>query len=88
MQTSERKTEIMGAHAIHPTDTGSPEVQIALITDRIAVMNAHFDKFPQDHASRRGLMALVNRRRRLLDYLKEKSVDKYQALISKLGIRR
>ncbi len=71
-----------------PSDTGSPEVQIALLSARIEQLTEHFKKHKQDHHSRRGLLMLVNQRRRLLGYLKGKDVDRYKTLIERLGIRR
>jgi small subunit ribosomal protein S15 len=74
--------------ATHEGDTGSPEVQIALLTDRITHLTEHFKTHAKDHHSRRGLLKLVGQRRRLLDYLKSKSVDRYRSLIDNLGIRK
>jgi len=74
--------------ATHEGDTGSPEVQIALLTDRISHLTEHFKTHAKDHHSRRGLLKLVGQRRRLLDYLKSKSVDRYRSLIDNLGIRK
>ena len=71
-----------------PADTGSPEVQVALITARIEQLSGHFKTHKQDHHSRRGLLMMVNRRRSLLDYLHRKDADRYKALIGKLGLRR
>lgn len=71
-----------------PADTGSPEVQVALITARIEQLSGHFKTHKKDHHSRRGLLSLVNRRRSLLDYLKKKNGERYKALIEKLGLRR
>ena len=75
-------------HRLHDTDTGSPEVQIALLTDRINHLTEHLKVHKKDHHSRRGLLMLVGRRRRLLDYLKGNDVEGYRTLIAKLGIRR
>ncbi len=72
----------------HPTDTGSSEVQIALLTDRISSLTGHLRSHPKDHASRRGLLVLVGKRRRLLNYVTRKDVNRYRELISRLGIRR
>jgi small subunit ribosomal protein S15 len=72
----------------HESDTGSPEVQIALLSERIGYLTEHFKTHKKDHHSRRGLLKLVGKRRRLLDYLKEKDVKKYKAVIEELGIRR
>jgi len=82
------KSRVIGQYRVHQTDTGSPEVQIAVLTQRIAELTEHFKSHNKDHHSRRGLLAMVARRRRLLKYLKGKSPERYQALIQKLGIRR
>jgi len=87
-QTSERKTEIIEEFKTHETDTGSPEVQIALLTDRINELTEHFQTHKQDHHSRRGLLKLVGRRRRLLDYLKRRDIQRYRTTIERLGIRK
>jgi small subunit ribosomal protein S15 len=83
-----RKTEVIGSFRTHDSDTGSPEVQAALLTERINYLHDHFKTHVKDHHSRRGLMKLVHQRRRLLDYLKRKDVDRYTELIKKLGIRK
>lgn len=83
-----RKAEIIRKYAQHEGDTGSPEVQIALLTERIAHLTEHFKTHAKDHHSRRGLLKLVGQRRRLLDYLKSKDVDRYRKLIDSLGIRK
>lgn len=83
-----RKTEVISEHRKHPTDTGSPQVQIAILSERINQLNEHFKGHAKDHSSRRGLLKMVSRRRRLLDYLRATNVDEYKALIEKLGIRR
>jgi small subunit ribosomal protein S15 len=75
-------------HRLHETDTGSPEVQVALLTKRINDLTAHLRVHKKDHHSRRGLLMLVGRRRRLLDYLRDNDVERYRALIAKLGLRR
>jgi small subunit ribosomal protein S15 len=75
-------------HRLHDTDTGSPEVQIALLTDRINHLTEHLKVHKKDHHSRRGLLMLVGRRRRLLDYVKDNDVERYRAIIAKLGLRR
>jgi small subunit ribosomal protein S15 len=75
-------------HRLHETDTGSPEVQVALLTDRINHLTDHLKAHTKDHHSRRGLLMLVGRRRRLLDYLRRNNVERYRALIAKLGLRR
>jgi small subunit ribosomal protein S15 len=78
----------MAEHRKHDTDTGSPEVQVALLTDRINHLTEHLRVHKKDHHSRRGLLMLVGRRRRLLDYLAKNDVERYRALIAKLGLRR
>ncbi len=83
-----RKAEVVQKHARGPQDTGSPEVQIALLSERISYLTEHFRIHSKDHHSRRGLLMLVGQRRRLLDYLKKKNVDRYRALIQTLGIRK
>jgi small subunit ribosomal protein S15 len=83
-----RKTEVIGSFRTHDSDTGSPEVQVALLTERINYLNDHFKTHAKDHHSRRGLLKLVGQRRRLLDYLKRKDVGRYTELIKKLGIRK
>jgi small subunit ribosomal protein S15 len=86
--TNARKTEVIDSHRTHATDTGSPEVQIALLSERINYLTEHFKTHVKDHHSRRGLLKLVQQRRRLLDYLKAKNLDRYAELIKKLGIRK
>ena len=86
--TKDRKTEVIGSYKTHNTDTGSPEVQVALLSERISYLNEHFKSHAKDHHSRRGLLKLVGQRRRLLDYLKKKDVDRYAELIKRLGIRK
>jgi small subunit ribosomal protein S15 len=86
--TAERRTELVGKFQTHPTDTGSPEVQIALLTERITGLTEHFKTHMKDHHSRRGLLQLVSQRRRLLDYLRDKSLDRYRKVIAALGIRK
>ncbi|MDP3898964.1 MAG: 30S ribosomal protein S15 [Mesorhizobium sp.] len=86
--TAERKTEIMKEFATKPGDTGSPEVQVAIYSERIKNLTDHFKEHKKDNHSRRGLLALVSQRRRLLDYLKGKDEARYQTLIEKLGLRR
>ncbi len=83
-----RKGEIIGKFAQHQGDTGSPEVQIALLTERITHLTEHFKVHAKDHHSRRGLLQMVSQRRRLLDYLKNASVDRYRNVIGVLGIRK
>lgn len=84
----QRKTEVIGSYQTHTTDTGSPEVQVALLSERINYLTEHFKTHAKDHHSRRGLLKLVGQRRRLLDYLKRKDTDKYADLIKRLGIRK
>ena len=86
--TAERKTEVIAEHARQDGDTGSPEVQIAIITERIVNLTEHFKTHKKDNHSRRGLLMLVNKRRTLLDYLKREDVGRYTDLISKLGLRK
>ena len=87
-QTAEAKKEIIEEYKLHDGDTGSPEVQIALLTSRIQELTEHFKVHQQDHHGRRGLLKLVGRRRRLLDYLKRKDLDRYKTTIERLGIRK
>ncbi|MCK5070868.1 MAG: 30S ribosomal protein S15 [Desulfocapsa sp.] len=87
-QSAVKKNEIIEKFKIHPSDTGSSEVQIALITDRIQYLTDHFKTHKKDHHSRQGLLKLVGQRRSLLDYLKKKDVIKYRALLEALGIRK
>ena len=82
------KKEIISKHKAHENDTGSPEVQIALLTSRIVHLTEHFKIHAKDHHSRRGLLKLVGQRRRMLDYLKDKDVNRYRAIIKELGIRK
>ena len=84
----ERKTQIIEQFRQHDGDTGSPEVQIALLTERIQYLTEHFKTHAKDHHSRRGLLQLVSQRRRLLDYLRRESVDRYRKIIGALGIRK
>ena len=88
MLTNDRKTAVIGNYRTHESDTGSPEVQIALLSERINYLTEHCKAHVKDHHSRRGLMQLVQQRRRLLDYLKRKNIDRYAELIKKLGIRK
>ena len=85
---AEQKKNVIKEHQTKETDTGSPEVQIALLTERIRYLTEHFDTHKKDHHSRRGMLKLVGQRRRLLDYLKKKDIEKYRALITRLGLRR
>jgi small subunit ribosomal protein S15 len=84
----EAKNEIIGQYKTHTTDTGSPEVQVALLTNRINSLTEHFKSHTKDNHSRRGLLKLVSQRRRLLDYLRRKDADRYREVISRLGIRK
>ena len=86
--SSEAKAEIIAEHARGKEDTGSPEVQVALLSKRIAELTEHFGEHKKDHHSRQGLLRMVNKRRKLLDYLKSKDQDRYRELIKKLGLRR
>ncbi|ANF56068.1 30S ribosomal protein S15 [Halotalea alkalilenta] len=86
--TAERKAEIVKEFGASENDTGSPEVQVALLTANIEGLQDHFKSNKQDHHSRRGLIRMVNQRRKLLDYLKGKSFERYQSLIQRLGLRR
>jgi small subunit ribosomal protein S15 len=85
---TEQKSQIVRDFQRDPADTGSPEVQIALLTNRINSLQPHFGEHKKDHHSRRGLLKMVNQRRKLLDYLKKKDLQRYQGLISRLGLRR
>jgi small subunit ribosomal protein S15 len=82
------KTATIAEHRLHETDTGSPEVQVAILTSRINHLTEHLKFHKGDHHTRRGLMKLIGRRRRLLDYVRANDVDRYRALIARLGIRR
>ena len=86
--TKDRKTEIISSFRAHPSDTGSPEVQIAILSRRIEDLTDHFNSHAKDHHSRRGLLKMVGTRRRLLDYLKDRNAERYRDLIKKLGIRK
>jgi small subunit ribosomal protein S15 len=86
--SKDRKTELIGAYKTHEGDTGSPEVQVAILSERINYLTEHFKSHAKDHHSRRGLLMLVGKRRRLLDYLKTKDVQRYSDLIRKLNIRK
>ena len=88
MLDSEKIKDIISSFQLHPTDTGSPEVQIALLSARIEYLTQHFKAHKKDHHSRRGLLKLVGQRRRLLDYLKKKDVEKYRTVIQRLGLRK
>jgi len=82
------KTEVIASYRTHPSDTGSPEVQIALLTQRIEHLTDHFKTHAKDHHSRQGLLRMVGKRRRLLDYLRQKDVDRYHQVIGRLGLRK
>ena len=82
------KTDVIAEHRTHESDTGSAEVQIALLSGRIAMLTEHLRDHTKDHASRRGLLKLVGRRRRLLDYLTRTDVERYRAIVARLGLRR
>jgi len=86
--TKESKGTIITQHRIHASDTGSPEVQIAILSERITYLTEHFKTHTKDHGSRRGLLKIVGKRRRLLDYLRRYNVDRYKEVIGKLGIRK
>ena len=86
--TAEKKLEVIADNAQNPGDTGSPEVQVAILTTRIINLTEHFKTHAKDNHSRRGLLMMVNKRRSLLDYLKKKDVARYNALIAKLGLRK
>jgi len=86
--TATAKADVVSKYARAESDTGSPEVQVALLTSRIVQLTEHFKEHKQDHHSRRGLLRMVNQRRKLLDYLKSKNSDRYKDLISSLGLRR
>ena len=86
--TVEQKKVVIDTFRTHDHDTGSPEVQIALLTERIRSLTEHFKKFSKDHNSRRGLLVMVGSRRRLLNYLKAKNVDRYKKVVERLGLRK
>jgi small subunit ribosomal protein S15 len=85
---TEQKQEIIDRYRLHDADTGSPEVQVAILSERITYLTDHFKVHAKDHHSRRGLIKLVGQRRRLLNYLKNKDIDRYRALIEQLGLRK
>ena len=87
-ESNTSKAEIISGHQLHENDTGSPEVQVALLTSRIQELTEHFKVHKKDHHSRRGLLKLVGRRRRLLDYLKRQDFERYRTTIERLGIRK
>ena len=82
------KTEVVSRHRLHETDTGSPEVQVALLSQRIDTLSDHFKVHSKDHHSRRGLLRMVAQRRQLLDYLKRKNVDRYRKIVASLNLRK
>jgi len=86
--SKDRKTEVIGSYRTHDGDTGSPEVQVALLSERINYLTEHFKAHSKDHHSRRGLLKMVGQRRRLLDYLKSRDSKRYDSLIERLGLRR
>jgi len=86
--TKETKQEIIGRYKLHDLDSGSPEVQIALLTERIRQLTEHFKRHTTDHHSRRGLLKMVGRRRKLLDYLRDNKQDSYKSIVKELGLRR
>lgn len=86
--SKEKKQEIIKKFRVHETDSGSPEVQIALLTERIRELTGHFQVHKKDYHSRRGLLKLVGQRRRLLDYLKSREIDKYRRIVKELGLRK
>ena len=88
MLATEKKQSVISQYRTHPTDTGSPQVQIAVLSERIGELTEHFKTHQKDHASRRGLLMMVSRRRRLLDYLKSHDTESYKDVIKKLGIRK
>jgi small subunit ribosomal protein S15 len=88
MMTKEKKTQLLQDFKQKEGDTGSPEVQVALVTERIKYLTEHFKSHPKDHASRRGLLKLVGQRRRLLDFLKKNNVNRYATLLDRLGLRK
>jgi len=85
---AEQKSQVVNKYRIHKSDSGSPEVQVALLSQRISQLTEHFKTHQKDHHSRRGLLTMVARRRKLLNYLKDRNPDRYKALIQSLGIRR
>jgi small subunit ribosomal protein S15 len=86
--TTELKQEIIDRYRLHNSDTGSPEVQVAILSERITYLTGHFKTHAKDHHSRRGLIKLVGQRRRLLNYLKNKDIERYRTLIEQLGLRK
>ena len=88
MLTQDKKQQIIEQYRVHEKDTGSPEVQIAILSERISSLDSHLKTHKKDHHSRRGLLKMVGKRRRLLDYLKRKDYRRYETLIAKLGLRK
>ena len=88
MLTHDKKGDLIGAYRTHDSDTGSPEVQVAILTERITNLTEHFKSHKKDNHSRRGLLKMVSQRRRLLDYVKSRNEERYRTLITRLGIRR
>ena len=88
MLAREQKKSLIDRYRTHPTDTGSPEVQIALLSERIGQLTEHFKTHQKDHGSRRGLLMLVSKRRRLLDYLKKYDSERYKTVVQRLGLRK
>ena len=86
--SKDQKASVISGYKTHDSDTGSPEVQVALLSERINYLTEHFQGHPKDHHSRRGLLQIVGQRRRLLDYLKRKDLKRYRDLIGRLGIRK
>lgn len=88
MLTMERKKDVIGTHRVHDKDTGSPEVQIALLSERINSLSDHFKTHKSDHHSRRGLLMMVGKRRRLLEYIRSNDLTRYKNIVEKLGLRK
>ncbi|MGM9618785.1 MAG: 30S ribosomal protein S15 [Oscillospiraceae bacterium] len=88
MMLKDQKTAIIESNRTHPTDTGSPEVQVAILTERINQLTEHLKAHPQDNHSRRGLYKMIGKRRNMLEYLQKKDIERYRALIAKLGLRK
>lgn len=88
MLTTERKKDVIGTHRVHDKDTGSPEVQIALLSERINSLSDHFKTHKSDHHSRRGLLMMVGKRRRLLEYIRSNDLTRYKNIVEKLGLRK
>ena len=86
--TKDRKTELIGSYKTHESDTGSPEVQVAILSERINYLTDHFKAHAKDHHSRRGLLMLVGQRRRLLDYVRNLDVERYRSIVAQHGLRR